>query len=79
MLPTRSINSGSGRTSAPGTFVDGAEDRGHAHVYCDATTLVELFADFELLSRKQQQQRKPGSWHWHFIAERRPISTSRSI
>jgi len=21
---------------------------------------------------KQQLQRKPGSWHWHIIAERRP-------
>jgi hypothetical protein len=80
MLPTRNINYGRGRTIAPGTFVvDGAEDRGHPHFYCDATTLVALFAGFELLSLKQQQQRKPGSWHWHIIAERRPISTSRSI
>jgi tellurite methyltransferase len=73
-LPTRNINYGRGRTIAPGTFVvDGAEDRGHPHFYCDATTLVALFAGFELLSLKQQQQRKPGSWHWHIIAERRPI------
>ena len=68
MLPTRNINYGRGRTIAPGTFViDGAEDRGHPHFYCDATTLVALFAGFELLSLKQQQQRKPGSWHWHII------------
>ena len=50
------------------------------HRICrDATTLVALFAGFEFLSLKQQQQRKPGSWHWHIIAERRPIATSRSI
>jgi hypothetical protein len=24
---------------------------------------------------KQQQHRKPGSWHWHIIAERRPQET----
>ena len=48
-------------------------------IYCDATTLIALFAGFEPLSLKQQQQRKPGSWHWHIIAERSPISTSRSI
>jgi SAM-dependent methyltransferase len=32
-------------------------------------------AGFELLSLKQQQHRKPGSWHWHIIAERRPQET----
>jgi tellurite methyltransferase len=73
MLPTRNINYGRGRTVAPDTFVvDGAEERGHPHFYCDAATLVALFAGFEMLSLKQQQQRKPGSWHWHIIAERRP-------
>ena len=72
MLPIRNINYGRGRNVAPGTFVvDGAE-RGHPHFYCDAATLVALFAGFELLSLKQQLQRKPGSWHWHIVAERRP-------
>jgi hypothetical protein len=41
MLPTRNINYGRGRTVAPDTFVvDGAEERGHPHFYCDAITLV---------------------------------------
>jgi SAM-dependent methyltransferase len=73
MLPTRNINYGKGRTSAPGTFVvDGAEERGHPHFYCDAATLVALFAGFELVSLQQRQHRQPGSWHWHVLAERRP-------
>ena len=72
MLPTRNINYGRGRTVAPGTFVIDGSERGHPHFYCDAATLVALFAGFELLSLKQQLQRKPGSWHWHIIAERRP-------
>jgi len=73
MLPTRNINYGRGRTVAPDTFVvDGADERGHPHYYCDAPTLVALFAGFELLSLKQQLHSKPGSWHWHIIAERRP-------
>jgi len=60
MLPTRNINYGSGRTVAPDTFVrDRAEERGHPHFYCDASTLVALYAGFELLSLKQQQHRKP--------------------
>jgi tellurite methyltransferase len=73
MLPTRNINYGRGRTVAPDTFVrDRAEERGHPHFYCDAATLVALYAGFELLSLKQQLQRKPGSWHWHVMVERRP-------
>jgi SAM-dependent methyltransferase len=72
MLPTRNINYGRGRTVAPGTFVVDGSERGHPHFYCDAATLVALFSGFELLSLKQQLQRKPGSWHWHIIAERRP-------
>lgn len=72
MLPTRNINYGRGRLVSPGTFVvDEAEERGHPHFYCNASTLVALFAGFELFSLKQQQQRKPGSWHWHVIAERK--------
>jgi tellurite methyltransferase len=75
MLPTRNINYGRGRTVAPDTFVIDGSERGHPHFYCDAATLVALLAGFELLSLKQQQQRKPGSWHWHIIAERRPQET----
>jgi tellurite methyltransferase len=72
MLPTRNINYGRGRSVAPDTFVVDDSERGHPHFYCDAATLVTLSAGFELLSLKQQQHRKPGSWHWHIIAERRP-------
>ena len=60
------------RSVAPDTFVVDGSERGHPHFYCDAATLMALFAGFELLSLKQQQHRKPGSWHWHIIAERRP-------
>lgn len=72
MLPTRNINYGKGLAVAPDTFVIDGSERGHPHFYCDAVTLVALFAGFELLSLKQQQHRKPGSWHWHVVAERRP-------
>jgi tellurite methyltransferase len=72
MLPTSNINYGRGRSVAPDTFVVDDSERGHPHFYCDAATLVALFAGFELLSLKQQQHRKPGSWHWHIVAERRP-------
>jgi tellurite methyltransferase len=72
MLTTRNSNYGVGRLIAPGTFiVDGQEEKGHPHFYCDAGGLLTLFTGFELLSLTQQQQRKPNSWHWHIVAERR--------
>ena len=62
-----------GRRIAPDTFVnDAIEERAHPHCYCDAAGLVALFAGFELLSLVQRLHKKPGSWHWHILAERRP-------
>ena len=74
MLPTRHIDYGRGRFVAPGTLVsDGPdEERNHPHFYCDAAMLVALFSGFELLSLVQAEQKKPGSWHWHLVAERLP-------
>ena len=72
MLPLRNSNYGVGREVAPDTFVvEGVEERAHPHFYCDAAAVVALFAGFELLSLTQRQHRKPGSWHWHIVAERR--------
>jgi tellurite methyltransferase len=71
MLSTRNANYGEGRAVAPDTFViDGAEEKSHAHYYCDAARLVGLLAGFELLSLNQDEQGKPGAWHWHLVAER---------
>ncbi|HEY1797725.1 MAG TPA: class I SAM-dependent methyltransferase [Stellaceae bacterium] len=71
MLPTRNSNYGLGRRIAPDTFVnDAIEERAHPHFYCDATGVVALLAGFELLSLTQREHKKPGSWHWHILAER---------
>jgi len=75
MLPPRNSNYGVGRLVAPGTYVaDGGPDaeRSHPHFYCDAAMLVALFSGFELLNLSQEEQQKPGSWHWHIVAERLP-------
>jgi tellurite methyltransferase len=70
MLSKRNANYGLGRMVAPDTFVDSRE-RAHPHFYCDAAGLVALFAGFEILSLVQREHRKPQSWHWHVLAERR--------
>jgi tellurite methyltransferase len=72
MLTTRNSNYGVGRTVAPDTFViNGQEEKGHPHFYCDAAGLIALIIGFDLLSLTQQEHRKRESWHWHIIAERR--------
>jgi tellurite methyltransferase len=72
MLPTHNSNYGVGREIAPGTFVvDGQEEKGHPHFYCDAAAILALFTGFDLVTLGQHQQRQPGSWHWHIIADRR--------
>jgi SAM-dependent methyltransferase len=71
MLPKRNANFGRGREIAPDTYVvDGDDDRGHPHFYCDARTVIDLFAGFDVLRLAQVEQRKPGSWHWHLLAEK---------
>lgn len=72
MLSKRHGNYGRGKEIAPNTFVvDGGEgDKSHPHFYCNAAELVKLFEDFELLSLVDREHEKPGTCHWHLLAER---------
>ncbi len=71
MLTKRNAYYGKGQRVAPDTFVNDEEDeKKHAHFYCNAKELAGLLLDFEILSLRQQQQLKPGSFHWHLVAER---------
>jgi SAM-dependent methyltransferase len=70
MLSKRNGNFGLGTEVARDTFVrEGDDDKDHPHFYCNAGELVELFGGFELRSLEDKLHRKPGSWHWHMIAE----------
>ncbi len=52
-------------------MIDDVSDKAHPHFYCDALGLVQLLCGFELLSLDDYEHRSPGSFHWHFVAERR--------
>lgn len=71
MLSKRDAQFGCGPPVAPDTFIRGSDANAHPHYYCDLTGLAALFAGFELVSLTQEEQRRPGSWHWHILAERR--------
>ncbi|HXY62254.1 MAG TPA: class I SAM-dependent methyltransferase [Nitrospirota bacterium] len=71
MLTKRNAYYGKGKKVAPDTYVNDEEDeKRHAHFYCNAKELAELLHDFEILSLSQKRQLKPGSYHWHYVAER---------
>ena len=71
MLTKRNAYYGKGRKVAPDTYVNDEEDeKKHAHFYCNAQELTQLLHDFEILSLRQKKQLKPGSYHWHYVAER---------
>jgi SAM-dependent methyltransferase len=76
MLSKRNAGFGVGTEVAPNTFVRDAldaeddDDKSHPHFYCNAAELTDLLSGFELTSLRDVVQRKPGAWHWQFVAER---------
>lgn len=77
MLSKRNAGFGLGTEVAHDTFVRHAgddmddSDKVHPHFYCNAAGLVALYDGFELLSLRDEVHAKPGSWHWHMVAERK--------
>ncbi|MGV6871910.1 class I SAM-dependent methyltransferase [Pseudochelatococcus sp. B33] len=79
MLSKRNAGYGVGTEVAPDTFVremsgtDAEEDsdKVHPHFYTDAAGLVSLLSGFELLYLRDGAEKRPGSWHWQFAAEKR--------
>jgi SAM-dependent methyltransferase len=73
MLSKRNINFGKGQEVAKDTFINDEDgDKGHPHFYCNAFELVTLFSGFgfELISLTDLPNGKPGSYHWHLLAEK---------
>jgi hypothetical protein len=71
-LAQRNAKYGRGRKIAPNTFViDEEDEKSHPHCYCDRDEMVDLLHGFEVLELELFEQKEPGSYHWHFIVERR--------
>jgi tellurite methyltransferase len=69
-LAKRNARFGEGRLVATDTYViDGEEEKDHAHFYVDLFGLHRVLAGFHVLDLEQREHRKPGSWHWHVLAE----------
>jgi tellurite methyltransferase len=60
-----------GREISRNTWVFESDgDKVHPHYFCNAADLVSLLWGFELLTLFDRPHTKPGSWHWHLLAER---------
>ncbi len=71
MLSKRNALYGKGRLIAKDTFIiDDDDEKSHSHFYCDYGELLELLAGFRVLSGRDTEHDKPGSYHWHFTAEK---------
>ncbi len=62
-----------GREISRNTWVfDGEGDKRHPHFFCSAPDLLSLMWGFEVFTLFDRPHEKPGSWHWHILAERLP-------
>lgn len=60
-----------GREISRNTWVfEGEGDKCHPHYFCSGRELADLFAAFEICRLEDKEHEKPGSWHWHLLAER---------
>lgn len=60
-----------GREISRNTWVfDGDGDKVHPHYFCTAQDLLSLLCGFEIVTLFDRPHVKPGSWHWHLVAER---------
>jgi len=65
------------RARAPGREIgrncwvfEGEGDKIHPHYFCTAPDLLALLRGFEVFTLYDRPHDKPGSWHWHLLAER---------
>jgi SAM-dependent methyltransferase len=60
-----------GREISRNTWVfEGPGDKIHPHFFCTAPDLLSLMWGFEVFTLFDRPHEKPGSWHWHLLAER---------
>lgn len=71
MLSKRNSEVRTGRCIGHNTYInENSSDKDHPHFYCSGSELVALFSGFELLLLEDTEHARPGSYHWHLLAEK---------
>lgn len=72
MLSKRNSEIANGTPVDWNTFVnDSRFEKRHPHFYSDAMELLSLFKGFEPIVLRDAEHRRPGSYHWHLLAEKK--------
>jgi SAM-dependent methyltransferase len=74
LLSKHNANFRLGKEIAPDTWVNAdMDDKGHPHCYLNASDMASYLWDagMELIQLHHREHEKPGSYHWHLVAERR--------
>ncbi|MEL7261760.1 MAG: class I SAM-dependent methyltransferase [Pseudomonadota bacterium] len=71
-LPHDTAKMEGGREISRNTWVFDSDqsDKRHPHYYCNAAELLALFQGFEVRWLEDREHDKPGSFHWHMVAEK---------
>ena len=72
LISTRHADYGKGMEIEPDTF----SLNGLLTHYCDAADVVALLGDVEIIDLRDEEQSRPGSFHWHVLGCRRGLSPS---
>ncbi len=74
LLSKHNVNFKQGKEIASDTWINAdKDDKGHPHCYVNATEMTSMLWDagLELVQLHHREHEKPGSYHWHLVAERR--------
>ncbi|MBN2380326.1 class I SAM-dependent methyltransferase [candidate division WOR-3 bacterium] len=67
LISTRNSNYAKGSEIEPHTF----KDNGEICHYCDTPEIVTLLRHVEIIDLRNQEQKEPGSYHWHILGRNR--------
>lgn len=71
MLSKRNAEIANGTKIAKDTYINNdCFEKRHPHFYCNAVELLALLQGFDPLILKDCEHSKPGSYHWHLLAEK---------
>jgi hypothetical protein len=71
LLSKRHRDTRTGHMVSKDTYVQiHRKEKLHPHYYCNAAEWVALFQGFEPIHLRDAEHQKPGSFHWHFLAEK---------
>lgn len=72
MLSKRNNEIAKGTKVSKDTYINkDTLEKSHPHYYCSGAEMLALFHGFEPLHLMDQEHSRPGSYHWHFLMEKK--------